>query len=548
MWIDPADLDSGERTLLQLAPSGTGNQNLALAQSGPSLRSALRTSLTNSMGAPVQTTSGAIGDGLHQVVYVRRPSGVVEVFVDGNKIWTDNRAGSLSSWGSGYALALGNTIARNSPWTGDLFLMAVYSDDLTAVEIGQNFLAGVLPPSSNQPPTADAGPDLSVIEGAQATMAASATDDGLPAPPAALTTSWSQLSGPATAEFADPSSATSTVVLPAVGVYTFRWTVADGERTTVDQVQVTVLASTSSAPPPQITPNGGTHAGSVDVTISSSLPDSEIRYTDDGTDPTGTSELYSAPITVTANTTIKARVFKAGLDPSTVTSADFVIGAAERVSAGLLALYPFNDPAGAVVANEGPLGSALDLTIGDPARTTRVPSGLRLDQATVVASSTATVLNQAITSTDALTTELWIDPSAAGQLDAMLLGLGVNTNARNLGIVQEGTALDAYLRTKATDYRGEPPTQAVDQVLSGPTHLVFTRTPQGATTLYVNGAAVATGTAASTMANWASTARLHLGGERDGSKPWLGTYYLVAMYDRALSPEEVLQNFVVGDV
>ena len=36
--------------------------------------------------------------------------------------------------------------------------MAVYSDDLTAVEIGKNFLAGVLPLSSNQPPTADAGP------------------------------------------------------------------------------------------------------------------------------------------------------------------------------------------------------------------------------------------------------------------------------------------------------------------------------------------------------------------------------------------------------
>ena len=338
MWIDPADLDSGERTLLQLAPSGTGNQNLALAQSGPSLRSALRTSLTNSMGTGSKRRSGP-----SVMVCIRSstsggPGGVVEVFVDGNKIWTDNRAGSLYIAGSGTRCAgkhhrSQQPVDRRSVPHGGLQRRSHCRRDR------QNFLAGVLPPSSNQPPTADAGPDLSVIEGAQATMAASATDDGLPAPPAALTTSWSQLSGLATAEFADPSSATSTVVLPAVGVYTFRWTVADGERTTVDQVQVTVLASTSSAPPPQITPNGGTHAGSVDVTIDS-LPDSEIRYTDDGTDPTGTSELYSAPITVTANTTIKARVFKAGLDPSTVTSADFVIGAAERVSVGLLAVVP----------------------------------------------------------------------------------------------------------------------------------------------------------------------------------------------------------------
>jgi hypothetical protein len=129
-----------------------------------------------------------------------------------------------------------------------------------------------------------------------------------------------------------------------------------------------------------------------------------------------------------------------------------------------------------------------------------------------------------------------------------LLGLSVNSNARNLGIVQEATVLDGYLRTGATNLLGQPPTQAVGQVLAGPTHVVFTRTPQGATTLFVNGAAVATGTRAKTLSNWASTARLHLGGERDGSKQWLGTYHLVAMYNRALSPQEVLQNFVAGDV
>ncbi len=242
MWIDPANLASSEQTLLQLAPSSPGNQNLSLSQSSTSLRTALRTSMTNALGTPAQVANAAIADGLHQVVYVRRPSGGVEVYVDGTMIWSDNRAGSLAAWGAGYALALGNNIARTSPWTGDLFLMAVYDDDLSALEISQNFLAGVLPPSSNQPPAANAGPDLTVIEGAQATMAATATDDGLPAPPAALTTTWSQLTGPATALFTDVNSATSTVTLPAVGVYTFRWTATDGERTTIDQVQVTVVA------------------------------------------------------------------------------------------------------------------------------------------------------------------------------------------------------------------------------------------------------------------------------------------------------------------
>ncbi len=218
------------------------------------------------------------------------------------------------------------------------------------------------------------------------------------------------------------------------------------------------------------------------------------------------------------------------------------------MSDGLLALYPFNETGGGVIENVGPLGSALNMTIGDPARTTRVPSGLRLDQATVAESAAATSLNQAICRSNAFTTELWVDPASVGQLDAMMLGLGFNANARNLGIIQEGAVLDAYLRTRATNYRGEPSTQAVGQVLAGLTHVVFTRTPDGTTTLYVNGATVSTGSAGSNLGTWATSARLHVGGERDGTKSWLGTYHLVAMYDRALSPTEVLQNFVVGDV
>jgi chitinase len=43
----------------------------------------------------------------------------------------------------------------------------------------------------------------------------------------------------------------------------------------------------------------------------------EIRYTTDGSEPTTTSTLYSAPVTLTATTTVKAKAFKNGVASST---------------------------------------------------------------------------------------------------------------------------------------------------------------------------------------------------------------------------------------
>ena len=48
------------------------------------------------------------------------------------------------------------------------------------------------------------------------------------------------------------------------------------------------------------------------------------------------------------------------------------------------------------------------------------------------------------------------------------------------------------------------------------------------------------------FSNWDQTHRLFLGNEGSLDRPWRGTIYLVAVYDRALSPEEVTANFSAG--
>jgi hypothetical protein len=93
---------------------------------------------------------------------------------------------------------------------------------------------------ANHAPVVNAGPDQTIKLPAQATMQGSVTDDGLPSPPD-LTSSWSQVSGPATAAFADSTDPTTTVTFPIDGTYVLRLTASDSALQSSDDVTVTVL-------------------------------------------------------------------------------------------------------------------------------------------------------------------------------------------------------------------------------------------------------------------------------------------------------------------
>lgn len=91
-----------------------------------------------------------------------------------------------------------------------------------------------------------------------------------------------------------------------------------------------IKAFCSADPPqpvqtPQFSPAAGTYRSAQAVRITSATPDATIRYTTDGTDPVETSTKFSAPITVSKDTTIKARAWKSGWLASSVSSASYVI-------------------------------------------------------------------------------------------------------------------------------------------------------------------------------------------------------------------------------
>lgn len=64
--------------------------------------------------------------------------------------------------------------------------------------------------------------------------------------------------------------------------------------------------------------DSGTFTSSKAVTMTTTVTDGVIRYTTDNSDPTAASTRYISPLSLSATTTVKARVYKGDLTPSAV--------------------------------------------------------------------------------------------------------------------------------------------------------------------------------------------------------------------------------------
>ncbi|MDY0335285.1 MAG: lamin tail domain-containing protein [Bacteroidales bacterium] len=91
---------------------------------------------------------------------------------------------------------------------------------------------------------------------------------------------------------------------------------------------------------PVFTPGSGTYTNPVSVTITCETPGAAIYYTTDGSDPTELSQPYTIPITISQTTTLKARAFLDGYNPSYITTAQYVFPETVTTIAALRAGVP----------------------------------------------------------------------------------------------------------------------------------------------------------------------------------------------------------------
>ena len=104
-------------------------------------------------------------------------------------------------------------------------------------------------------------------------------------------------------------------------------------RETVDQKGVkllhdwiTSLPGRSVLAPPAMSPDGGSFAGPVDITLSAAEPGADIRYTVDGSTPGPSDSRYEKPIRITGPTVLRARAYKDGFTRSITAQEVFIIG------------------------------------------------------------------------------------------------------------------------------------------------------------------------------------------------------------------------------
>ncbi len=100
--------------------------------------------------------------------------------------------------------------------------------------------------AANTAPVVNAGPDQAITLPASATLDGTVTDDGLPAPPAAVTTTWTMTSGPGTVTFGNATLVDTTASFSVAGTYVLRLTASDSALSAFDEVTVTVQAANTA--------------------------------------------------------------------------------------------------------------------------------------------------------------------------------------------------------------------------------------------------------------------------------------------------------------
>ncbi|MEM8486172.1 MAG: LamG domain-containing protein [Bacteroidota bacterium] len=170
----------------------------------------------------------------------------------------------------------------------------------------------------------------------------------------------------------------------------------------------------------------------------------------------------------------------------------------------------------------------------------------------------ATALNQACKASHEITIEAWIRPAdlAQGNDDpARIVSLAESTSNRNatLGYERSGSASNATyevsyrLENNGLEYKKT--TFQANAAVEDRLHVVYVHESSGISRMYLNGIQITQRTDAGDFSNWVEDFPLVLGNEIvGGDVPWRGTYFLLALYDRALQPDEIQSHFESGTV
>ena len=164
----------------------------------------------------------------------------------------------------------------------------------------------------------------------------------------------------------------------------------------------------------------------------------------------------------------------------------------------------------------------------------------------------STKLRDLITATGEYSIEAWIAPGNVTQDGpARIVTYSGGPTNRNFMLGQTLYNYDTFNRSDQTDQAGEPQLSTADadeDLQATLQHVVMTYDPASGRRIYVNGVFtddvdVIPG---GLLNDWDDTYAFAVASEVDNDNRWAGTVRLLAVHNRALTDEQILQNFDVG--
>ena len=402
---------------------------------------------------------------------------------------------------------------------------------------------------ANKAPVVHAGP-AQALQGSHVTvLAGSVSDDGLPAG-AALTSAWSQVSGPQPASFANASDPQTSVTLGAAGAYVLKLTANDGQLSGSDQTTITVNEA-NRAPEPR--------AGAAQTIT---LPDTATlrgTATDDGLPaPAALTFAWSqiggpapASLSAAASAGTSVRFTQPGDYQFSLSVSDGQLSASDQTTVHVLA--PCNHPAPAGLVGFWTGDTTTDDAVGDSPATLLGASayvqGEVGDAFMFSGSGGSGVQVHATASTDAgaagtgLSVECWINPANPGAPQA-LVEWNKNGGYQTHFWIYGGTGV-LFINLLDTGGGSHPVSSAAGVVAPGVwQHVAATYDKaSGIARLYCNGEIV-------NEVNAGTFIPLTSGdlffGQRNGGYLFQGAFDEVSIYQRALQAEEIQSIYMAG--
>jgi hypothetical protein len=389
----------------------------------------------------------------------------------------------------------------------------------------------------NQAPQVFAGADRTATVGSGLALNGIVTDDS-----AAVTTSWSRVSGPGQVAFSNPSGVSTVATFAAPGTYVLRLTASDGQLTAYDDLVVEVTSELPTNQPPTVSAGAdqAIQQGAVAAlagTAADDGPATSLSTTWSKASGPG-NVVFDNPAAVNSHATFSAP----GVYVLRLTASDGAFVVSDEVTITVQAV-PGADPAllGAWEMEAIVAGSVADASgsghtasvVGAPAATQGISGGAlafsKNDYLLIDDSPELNVSTQ-------ITIAAWIKPSASGTQYVVRKGRHDSTNGFELSLSSAGKVFVRFNQASSGDaYRVDSTSK---YPTTGSVWMHVAATYDGATIkLYVNGVLQASKNAVFAIA--ANNLPMSIGAQDDGYRGFAGSIDGVKLFNRALTAEEI---------